>query len=382
MRNDLTHAEKKKKIKSATKKFIDKYKLDKNPNVHIGIMSEDPTIGVIDQFKTGNVAIDILTGGYFKGVANVIYGPPGVGKSTLMRDLVKYTQEEHDAFSLYMNQEKTMDRTYWENAGVNMDMLQVAEFENTEQSLDMCNKCATGENPVDILMIDTLQALSPESELTKAGDTKSVASNTIGLIPRLYSQFFRMYTSINTGLSLILVSQVRTSGIGGVGLPFDGMTGGNAIKHYCNLILQMKKSESASAWPYAVTSLPPHSYVVNFKIDKIKGAHRYKGLKLTGYFVKGKFDRRFNIIAIGKELGVHDGKSFSYPDPEDNNKMLEYTSRGLNEMINGIKSIPDEAVDYMYTLLEPAFLKKANEEMDVLLESDDDIDLSIINDEE
>ena len=383
MRNNLSAKEKAKKIKSATASFIKKNKLEDNPNVKIGIMSEDDTIGNIKQIHTGNLAIDILTGGFFEGMVNVIYGGPGVGKSTIMRDMVKSTQKEYDAFALYMNQEKTMDRKYWEQCGVDMSKLTVAEFETVEQSLDMCNKCATGEIPIDLLMIDTLQALSPDSEIHKGKDTKSVADNTMALIPRLYSQFLRMYTSLNTGLTLVLVSQIRTAGIGG-GRPFDGMTGGNAIGHYCNLIVKSTKSESITNWPYAVTALPPHSYIVTFKIDKIKGAGRYKGLKVQGYFYKGKFDRRFNIIAIAKDLDIHDGKSFSYPNPSKPEEMLIYTSRGLNEMINGIKSIPDEAVEYMFTLLEPAFLKYANEEMDTLHEEDDlndDIDLSIIDNE-
>ena len=80
MRDNLNKAEKKRKIKASAKKFIEKNKLQENPNVKIGIMSENTTIGKIKQFKTGNVAIDILAGGFFEGLVNVIYGGPGVGK--------------------------------------------------------------------------------------------------------------------------------------------------------------------------------------------------------------------------------------------------------------------------------------------------------------
>jgi hypothetical protein len=190
-----------------------------------------------------------------------------------------------------------------------------------------------------------------------------VEANTIAQIPRLYSQFLRMYTSLNTGLSLVLVSQVRTAGIGGTGMPFDGMTGGNAIGHYCNLIVKMTRSESTAQWPYTVAALPPHSYVVLYKIDKIKGAGRYRGLKIKGYFYKGKFDKRFNIIAIAKDLEIHDGRTFTYPNPTNPEETITYTCRGLNEMINErrkrIKKLscfafdtPEEAIEFIQSTID------------------------------
>jgi len=88
MRSDISVKDKRKKIKLATTSFIKKHKLEDNPNVKIGIMSEDESIGNIKQFKTGNVPVDILTGGLFQGMVNVIYGNQSVGKSTFIRDMV------------------------------------------------------------------------------------------------------------------------------------------------------------------------------------------------------------------------------------------------------------------------------------------------------
>jgi len=182
MRKNLTVKEKQRKIRAANDKFVKKYKLEKNENVRIGILSENKDIGVMTQIKTGNVAIDVLTGGMIEDQVNVWYGGPGVGKSTQVRNMCAYTQKAYNAFHLYMNQEKTMDRNYWVDAGVDLHMLEVAEFETNEQALDMCNKCATGEKPIDILTIDTLQALSCEGELRKKGSVdKSVGDDTIAL---------------------------------------------------------------------------------------------------------------------------------------------------------------------------------------------------------
>lgn len=370
IRDNLSKSEKLKKIRAANKKFIKNYKLETNPNVKLGILAEDETIGNLRQIKTGIVPIDVLTGGLVVGLPNVWYGGPGCGKSTMVMNAISYLQKTHEAFALYANQEKSFDRKYAEKLEVDPTMIEVAEFETTEQGLDKLSSCANGEDPVDIAVIDTLQALSPEGELRKStGKDKSVADNTMALIPRLYSQFLRMYTSKNTGLTLLLISQVRTAGIGGVGNPYEGMTGGNAIKHYTQLVLRITKSTSSTNWPYAVAKLPDNSFTVNFRIDKIKGFGRYDGLTIRGYFVSGKFDRRFNIIAIAKDLGIHDGKTFTYPNPEDPSKMIEYSARGLNEMINGAdnRRLPDEALEYMESLLEPEFLKKVNlEDADVI----------------
>lgn len=362
IRDGLSKKEKMKKTRAANKKFIKTHKLESNENVKIGLLSEEESIGNIRQIKTGIVAIDVLTGGLIVGLPNVWYGGPGVGKSTHVMETFAHLQAEHDAACFYANQEKSFQREYAIAKGVDPDLLQVAEFETTEQGLDKLTQCASGEDPQDIAVIDTLQALSPEGELRKStGGQKSVADNTMALIPRLYSQFLRMYTSKNTGLTLLLISQVRTAGIGGQGNPYEGMTGGKAIEHYAQLVVRMTKSTSKTNWPYTVSSMPENSYTVNYKIDKIKGFGRYNGLTLRGYFVNGTFDRRFNIIAIGKDLGIHDGKSFSYPNPEKPEEMIEVTYAGLNEMINGKrKRLPVEAVEYMETLLEPKFLELAS----------------------
>ncbi len=348
---------KKNKILSGTKKFLKKYKLEEIEGVKIGFMDKDDSIGKMEAIKTGVIPLDLATGGLYKGMINVWYGSKDSCKSTAVRDAMA-TIAQGDTYAGYMNQEKTLDRTYWENGGVNQGNVEFLEFITNEQALDYAISCASREVPLDLLAIDTVQALASEKEIHKKGSdaVKSVKDDNIALIPRVYSQFLRTYTSLSCGkLTLLLISQVRTTGIGSLRV-FDDMTGGNAIKHYNVVTLRMERA-AQSNWPDQAKvdgKLPPNSFPIRFTVDKIKALGRYSKIKLIGYFYKGKFDKKFNTIYIGKDIGVHDGKSFSYPDPKDPEKLIDLKYRGANEMFN---KIPDKAVIYMESLLEPTFLK-------------------------
>jgi len=348
--------EKRQKIKAANAKFLKKYKLEEDRAVKIGFMDDEPDIGKLTPMKIGVLPFDIVTGGLYKGVINVIYGPKDSGKSTIVRDAMA-TICKGDIVGAYMNQEKTLDVEYWKDGDVSPSNILLAQWKTCEQGMDYANQCVDGTCPVDLLAIDTVQALSPESELTdKKGEIKSVGNNTIALIPRAFSQFLREYTSLSTGdLTLLLVSQVRMQGIGTMAV-FEGMSGGNAIKHY-NILTVKIAAAGMSSWPDSAKNngkLPPNSFPVRFTIDKIKAMHRYKKINLIGYFYRGKFDKRFNTIYIGKDIGVHDGKEYSYPNPEKEDDIITVKYKGINEMFN---KIPQEAVDYMESTLEEKFLQ-------------------------
>ncbi len=349
--------EKKKLITKGAQAFLKKHKLEDKDGVNIGFMDQEPDIGKLTAVKTGVIPLDLATGGLYQGMVNVWYGPKDSGKSTCVRDAM-ISIAKNDTFGGYMNQEKTLDRSYWEDAGIQQSNVQLLEFITNEQALDYAVNCASGDIPLDMLAIDTVQALASEKELHKKGSEviKSVGDQDVALIPRVYSKFLRTYTSLSSGkLTLLLVSQVRITGIGTVRV-FEDMSGGNAIKHYNVLTLKIAKA-GKSAWPTAAligANMPPNSFPVRFTVDKIKAKGRYSKIKIIGYFYRGKFDKKFNTVYIGRDLGIHDGKSFSYPDPTDAEKSIDIKYRGVNEMFS---KIPDEAVKHMESLLEPAFLK-------------------------
>lgn len=338
--------ERKKKLNKQIAEFKKDHDLTEDTSVKIGILSEDESLGVVTKIPTGNIAFDILSdGGMIEGKINELYGGESSGKTTLIADMIAYNQKNKDNWlPAYLNNEKTLDKEYFKLRGVVEDEILIGEFKTTEQSADFCNSVVK-DGIADFLAIDTLQAISPESELMKKGEVKSVSANSMALIPRVYSQFLRMYTSLTQGkLTLLLGSQVRLDL--GAFIPSAKQTGGKAIDHYSVLTIGMARSDSKSNWP--TTEMPPNSFSVTFKIDKSKMMNRFKGNKIKGYFYNGSFDRKYNIIAIGSEYDVHNKKTWNG---------INY--RGIDDMYN---KISDEDLELMRLELSPAYSKNLNGE--------------------
>ena len=269
MMSDLD--KKKKNIMSKINKFLETNKIADKRGVKIGFLSDDKDIGVIERLPTGILGFDILTGGgLVKGKINQIYGPEGCTKTTLTLKAIANCQKIDPMFiAAYLNNEKTFDRDWAAYNGVDPQRLLVADVTTGEESADLCNHLSSEENEVDFAAFDTIQALSTKTELGKSDKKKrSVGDKTMADIPRMYSQFLRMYTSQSAGtLTLLLASQVRMD-LGSF-IPTATATGGNAIKHYNILTVEMRKG-GKTHWPS--TEIPPKSFTVCLKI-KIGRAH-------------------------------------------------------------------------------------------------------------
>jgi len=170
------------KIRKANEKFIKRFKLEDDNVVKLGLMSENENIGKLEYLKTGIIPLDLVTGGLLKGKINVWFGPKDSCKSTCVRNTVANLQKnDPDFFAGYMNQEKSMDREYWEKGGVDFERVQALEFRTNEQALDYANLCASGDIPINLLAIDTLQALACEGELGTEDKARSMSNDTMAL---------------------------------------------------------------------------------------------------------------------------------------------------------------------------------------------------------
>jgi hypothetical protein len=141
----------------------------------------------------------------------------------------------------------------------------------------------------------------------------------------------------------------------------EKQTGGNALKHYNLLDIEMKRL-SDNNWPTSREDITPNSFVVQLKLEKTKIMGRYRGNSILMYFKEGKFEHKFNVLAISKDLGLHDGKTLEYkvisPDPiKDEGVELtrEFKAKGFNDMYN---RIPDEAIAWLENEIPITYTKQ------------------------
>lgn len=372
--------------KKAIDGLLKQYKKDHDmpDDIPIGFLSDSETIGVIEHLSTGNLGFDILSnGGLIKGKVNIIWGGENTGKSTLMLDTIANLHKTDPNFiAAICDNEKVFDRDYALSKGIDPERLIIgAGFKSAENAYDFCNKMAQS-GLVDMLVVDTIQALASKSEMEdKKGKSRSTEDDSMALIPRLLSQFLRMYTSQAAGnVTLVLLSQVRLD-LGGAGtIKTAKKTGGKAIDHYniLNVKLQSVKAHSGSdqkgtKWPWSVATeadAPPKSFTLYMRIDKAKMQGRYDGNVMVMHFHQGEFEEKLNVLAIAKRLGLHDGKTLKYFTSEktiDGNgelseisedlplKEAEFKAKGFRDMYN---RVPEEAIAWLKTQLMEAYNKQ------------------------
>ena len=147
--------------------------------------------------------------------------------------------QKQGGIAAFIDAEHAFDRFYAANLGVNVDELLISQPDNGEQALDIADQLIRSA-AVDIIVIDSVAALTPKAELE--GD---MGDNKVGLQARLMSQALRKLTAtINkTNTTCIFINQLREK----IGVMFgnpETTTGGNALKFYASVRLDIRKSQS------------------------------------------------------------------------------------------------------------------------------------------
>jgi recombination protein RecA len=231
-------SEKKEKLNSLLRDINKKFGGDA---VHFG--NEEKTW---EKIPFGIHALDELTGGGIpKGKFTTIWGSQGCGKTSVAYSLVANAQKQ--GLTVYYIALEAFDPDRAKLFGVDVENLVIGRFPRAEQSLDTIIQLAK-EKAVDLIILDSIQALSPKGEQVegKSEKDKSLEDDTMALVARKLSQFFRMAVdSVHRGnVAVLLIGQTRTS----VGfIAFDQLSGGNALKHYSKLILHMRRGQKGDA---------------------------------------------------------------------------------------------------------------------------------------
>ncbi len=200
----------------------------------------DKQVVNIETISTGSLGLDIAlgTGGFPRGRVVEIYGPESSGKTTLAIHAIAECQKQ-GGIAAIVDAEHAFDKSYAEALGVDTENLLISQPDNGEQALEIAEHLIRS-GAIDIIVIDSVAALTPRAEIEgEMGDSK------MGLQARLMSQALRKMTGTigRTGCCCIFINQLREK----IGVMFgnpETTTGGNALKFYASVRLDIRKSGS------------------------------------------------------------------------------------------------------------------------------------------
>ncbi len=216
-------------------------KLDKTYGKGTIMKLGDKQVVETDVIPTGSLGLDIALGigGLPKGRVVEIYGPESSGKTTLAIHAIAECQK-NGGIAAFIDAEHAFDKFYAEHLGVDTENLLISQPDNGEQALEIAENLIRS-GAIDIIVIDSVAALVPRAEIEgEMGDSK------MGLQARLMSQALRKLTGTigRTGCCCIFINQLREK----IGVMFgnpETTTGGNALKFYASVRLDIRRSGSA-----------------------------------------------------------------------------------------------------------------------------------------
>lgn len=252
-------SEKEAKLK-ALKLTLDK--LDKAYGKGAVMMMSDQSVVEVEAISSGSLGLDIAlgVGGYPRGRVIEIYGPESSGKTTLTLHAIAEAQKT-GGIAAFIDAEHAFDRTYAEKLGVDLENLIISQPDNGEQALEIADNLIRS-GAIDIVVVDSVAALTPKSEIEgEMGDSK------MGLHARLMSQALRKLTgSISkTNCTVIFINQLREK----IGVMFgnpETTTGGNALKFYASVRLDIRRSTQIKETDGNVTGNKTRVKVVKNKV--------------------------------------------------------------------------------------------------------------------
>ena len=198
----------------------------------------DREVAAVPVISTGSLALDkaLGIGGLPRGRVVEIYGPESSGKTTLTLHAVAEAQKK-GGIAAFIDAEHALDVSYAKRLGVNCDELLVSQPDTGEQALEIADMLVRS-GAIDILVIDSVAALVPRAEIEgEMGDSH------MGLQARLMSQALRKLTATigRTNTTVIFINQIRMK----IGVMFgnpETTTGGNALKFYASIRLEIRRS--------------------------------------------------------------------------------------------------------------------------------------------
>ncbi|MBN1518801.1 MAG: recombinase RecA [Spirochaetales bacterium] len=261
----------------------------------------------IDSVPSGSILLDeaLGVGGYPRGRIIEIYGPESSGKTTLALHAIAECQKK-GGIAAFIDAEHALDPVYAKNLGVNTDDLWVSQPDNGEQALEIAESLIRS-GAVDIIVVDSVAALTPQAEIE--GD---MGDAHVGLQARLMSQALRKLTAtIGKSKSiLVFINQIRMK----IGVMFgnpETTTGGNALKFYSSVRLEVRRIETIERGDDEAVGNK-----VRVKVVKNKVAPPFRRVELEIMFGKG-ISASGSLVDAAVKCGIVDKKGAWYTYGEE-----------------------------------------------------------------
>jgi len=288
----------------------------------------DKTTMEVEAVSTGSLGLDLALGigGLPKGRIIEIYGPESSGKTTLALHVVAEVQKSGGT-AAFIDAEHALDPAYAHKLGVNLDELLVSQPDTGEQALEITDTLVRS-NAIDIIVIDSVAALTPRAEIEgEMGDSLP------GLQARLMSQALRKLTaSVNkTKTMIIFINQIRMK----IGVMYgspETTTGGNALKFYASVRLDIRRTGSVKMRDEIVGNN------VRVKVVKNKVAPPFREVEFDIMYGEG-ISKLGEIIDLGVKAGVIEksGSWFSW-----NSQRIGQGRDNVREFLKNNRDIADQ----------------------------------------
>lgn len=301
----------------------------------------DNNIENVSVISTGSIGLNLAlgVGGFPRGRIIEIYGPESSGKTTLAIHAIAEAQKA-GGIAAIIDAEHAFDRFYAEKLGVDTDNLLISQPDSGEQALEVADQLIRS-SAIDIIVIDSVAALTPKAELE--GD---MGENKVGLQARLMSQALRKLTaSINkTNTTCIFINQLREK----IGVMFgspETTTGGNALKFYASVRLDIRKSSAIKDGDNVLGN------ETKVKVVKNKVAPPFRQAKFDIMYGEG-ISRSGEIVDLGVDYGIikKSGSWFSYNETK--------LGQGRDQAKRMIADNPELAEEIENLIMEAAKAKK------------------------